>query len=240
MRRAMRRPKSCQACIVRAACLAVSEHVHWRARLYVLVLSILSIYLSIYLSVHLSIYPSIYLPCYRPLLAPRIEPEPPSRPSDYPHLRLAGFIPVLYTLAFTRWKKSRSRQHAPGRNEGDGEEEDGLLAANANNNATATKPRGKSLRGAHILLMWLPALCDLSGTTVRLPLPSLPSPSLLSPSLPSLPRCLASSFPSFFPSFPATSVLSAPSSPSYTAPNKSSIPPNPKLTSTNQRTNDES
>ena len=40
MRRAMRRPKSSQPRNVRAACLAVSQHVYWRARLYVLVLSI--------------------------------------------------------------------------------------------------------------------------------------------------------------------------------------------------------
>lgn len=233
MRRAMRRPNSCQSSNVRAARLAVSEHVYWRARLYVLVLSILSIYLSIYpsvhLSVHLSVHPFIYLSIQSSIYhgpapaRPEDRTRTPHRPSDYPHLRLAGFIPVLYTFAFTRWKKSRSRQHAP---EG---EEDGLLAENA---TTTTKPRGKSLRGAHILLMWLPALCDLSGTTVRLPLPYLHLSYFHLPYL-RLPRLL---LPFLLPFLPATSVPYAPSSPSYTAPNKSSIPPNPKLKSTNQRT----
>lgn len=124
-----------------------------------------------------------------------------------PRLRLAGFIPVLYTLAFTRWKNSRSQQqHALSRNRNEADE-DPLLPASANGTTTTTttKPRGKSLRGSNILLMWLPALCDLSGTTVRFPLPSSSIPPLvISPrlllllSLPSLPSLLAF--------LPATSV----------------------------------
>ena len=118
---------------------------------------------------------------------------------------------MLYTLAFTRWKNSRSQQHARSRIR-DEVDEDPLLPASANA-TTTTKPRGKSLRGSNILLMWLPALCDLSGTTVRFPLPSSSIPPLMiSPRvLPSLP-----SLPAFLPS---TSVRRAPSSPNDTARN---------------------
>lgn len=107
---------------------------------------------------------------------------------------------MLYTLAFTRWKKSRTRQHPPPNRHNEADE-DPLLPATANANAatasTNTKPRGKSLRGTNILVMWLPALCDLSGTTVRLP-PTLPRPT----SFPLFLPCL----PSLLPFLPATSV----------------------------------
>ena len=102
---------------------------------------------------------------------------------------------MLYTLAVTRWRKSRP-QHLPNRNRADEASEDPLLA----DGHGATKPRGKPLRGANILLMWLPALCDLSGTTVRI-LPLFFSFSFC-PALPTLPPRLASSFPTTFPTFP--------------------------------------
>ena len=153
-------------------------------------------YLSYHIISYLSIHPSIYLsPPTLLLLAPTNErtgtPQVffcSSNPPLPPRLRLAGFIPVLYTLAFTRWKKSRTRQqHAPPNRHNEADEET-LLPASTN-----TKPRGKSLRGTNVLVMWLPALCDLSGTTVRLSstLPRLAPPRLL-PFFPSLLACLPS------------------------------------------------
>lgn len=110
---------------------------------------------------------------------------------------------MLYTLAATRWTKSRApHQHQQGNGSTDDDaSEDPLLAADRHGPSPSSSkpPRGRPLRGAHILLMWLPALCDLSGTTVRI----FPFPFFLFPpsSLPS--------FPSYLPTFPPLPHLRA-------------------------------
>lgn len=63
-------------------------------------------------------------------------------------IRPAGFIPVLYSYL-------RSRNTAA------------PLLSNDEDDA-APKPSGTKLKGSKIFLFWLPAACDLAGTTVSL------------------------------------------------------------------------
>lgn len=84
---------------------------------------------------------------------------------------------MLYAWAAARYRQRRIQLptedvvHAQTANEAEEDDDD----------AAKAQPAGRALRGWAVLLLWLPAACDLTGTTVRAP-PSL-SPSFLSFSL---------------------------------------------------------
>jgi hypothetical protein len=75
-----------------------------------------------------------------------------------------GFIPVLYSTLSARWRKSSVRLP----DESPDDTLDGL-------SESSQKFPQERLTGRRVLLMWLPALCDLTGTTVRIYLHSTPS-----------------------------------------------------------------
>ena len=62
-----------------------------------------------------------------------------------------GFLPVLYTWLRT---KQQSSVH---------------LAPDSENDNSKVKDHPQHLHGWKILLLWIPAICDLSGTTASLP-----------------------------------------------------------------------
>ncbi len=66
-----------------------------------------------------------------------------------------GFIPILYTTLSTRWRTSPVRLP----DESSDDTLDGL--------SESQKFPPEKLTGRRVLLLWLPALCDLTGTTVR-------------------------------------------------------------------------
>jgi hypothetical protein len=73
-----------------------------------------------------------------------------------------GFLPVLYTIVASRWRTPSV--HLP-----DESSEDTL-----EDFSESQKTSPERLTGRRILLLWLPAICDLTGTTVRaLPFHSL-------------------------------------------------------------------
>lgn len=78
--------------------------------------------------------------------------------------RWVGFIPILYSALSTRWRESSIRLP-------DESSEDTL-----NDLSESQKVPQEELTGRRVLLLWLPALCDLTGTTVRA-LTQLPAPS---------------------------------------------------------------
>ena len=80
------------------------------------------------------------------------------------HPRWVGFIPILYSALSTRWRESSIRLP-------DESSEDTL-----NDLSESQKVPQEELTGRRVLLLWLPALCDLTGTTVRA-LARLPAPS---------------------------------------------------------------
>jgi len=67
---------------------------------------------------------------------------------SFHHIPTIGFLPVLYT-----WFKLRSQQIQL-------QEEEPLVAKPA---------RSVALEGWKVLLLWIPAACDLTATTVGLP-----------------------------------------------------------------------
>ena len=80
-----------------------------------------------------------------------------------------GFLPVLYTWLNTR------RTPPPVFLPSDSDHDVQLQAKSA--------PPSQQLRGFKLLLLWFPAICDLTGTTVRefpihILLPNLPSASI--------------------------------------------------------------
>lgn len=81
------------------------------------------------------------------------------------HPRWVGFIPILYSTLSTRWRESSVRLP----DEASDDTLDGL--------SESQKVPQEKLTGRRVLLLWLPALCDLTGTTVRA-LARLPVPSL--------------------------------------------------------------
>jgi len=69
-----------------------------------------------------------------------------SNPGRLPSHRTIGFLPALYA-----WIKFRPPSVQL-------QEEEPLVAK-----------RGTTLEGWKVLLLWIPAMCDLTATTVRLP-----------------------------------------------------------------------
>jgi hypothetical protein len=66
-----------------------------------------------------------------------------------------GFIPILYSALSARWRKSPVRLPD--------ESSDDTL----DDLSESQKFPQEKLTGRRVLLLWLPALCDLTGTTVR-------------------------------------------------------------------------
>jgi hypothetical protein len=66
-----------------------------------------------------------------------------------------GFIPILYSAVSARWRRSSIRLP----DESSDDSLDGL--------SESQKFPQEKLTGRRVLLLWLPALCDLTGTTVR-------------------------------------------------------------------------
>jgi drug/metabolite transporter (DMT)-like permease len=71
------------------------------------------------------------------------------------HPRWVGFIPILYSTLSARWRKSSLRLP-------DESPDDTLDSI-----SESQKVPQEKLTGRRILLLWLPAICDLTGTTVR-------------------------------------------------------------------------
>jgi hypothetical protein len=72
-----------------------------------------------------------------------------------PSWAVSGFLPVLYEFIAKRWRAGSIRLPE--------EDSDGSLA----DLSESQKLPPQELTGRRILLLWLPALCDLTGTTVR-------------------------------------------------------------------------
>lgn len=66
-----------------------------------------------------------------------------------------GFIPILYSTLSARWRESSVRLP----DESSDDTFDGL--------SESQKFPPERLTGRRVFLLWLPALCDLTGTTVR-------------------------------------------------------------------------
>jgi hypothetical protein len=66
-----------------------------------------------------------------------------------------GFIPILYSFLSARWRESSIRLP----DDSPDDTLDGL--------SETQKVPQERLTGRRVLLLWLPALCDLTGTTVR-------------------------------------------------------------------------
>jgi hypothetical protein len=66
-----------------------------------------------------------------------------------------GFIPILYSTLSARWRESSVRLP-------DESSDDTLDSL-----SESQKFPQEKLTGRRVLLLWLPALCDLTGTTVR-------------------------------------------------------------------------
>ena len=71
------------------------------------------------------------------------------------HPRWVGFIPILYSTLSARWSKSSLR--LPDESPDD----------SVDSISESQKVPQEKLTGRRILLLWLPAICDLTGTTVR-------------------------------------------------------------------------
>jgi len=82
------------------------------------------------------------------------------------HPRWVGFFAILYSTLSTRWRESSIRLP-------DESSDDTLDSL-----SESQKVPQEKLTGRRVLLLWLPALCDLTGTTVRA-LAQLPSPELI-------------------------------------------------------------
>jgi hypothetical protein len=74
---------------------------------------------------------------------------------DQPHAFVKGFLPMIYTTVSVRWRTSSIQ--LPEEAADDTFEE----------LSETQKFVPERLTGRRILLLWLPALCDLTGTTVR-------------------------------------------------------------------------
>jgi hypothetical protein len=79
----------------------------------------------------------------------------PSHPRLRPSWAVSGFLPVLYGYLSKRWRSSSIQLPE--------EDSDSSLA----DLSESQKLPLQRLTGRRILLLWLPALCDLAGTTVR-------------------------------------------------------------------------
>lgn len=75
----------------------------------------------------------------------------------YWHLCWVGFIPILYSTLSARRRESSIRIRLP--DESSDDTFDGL--------SESQKLPQETLTGRRVFLLWLPALCDLTGTTVR-------------------------------------------------------------------------
>ena len=92
-------------------------------------------------------------------------------------LTMTGFLPVIFTLVNSRRKRARPPVHLPTDADAD---EDLITAPPLTSTFTDEIPGGepaagskavgdaKPMRGWAYLLLWLPAACDLTGTTVSL------------------------------------------------------------------------
>lgn len=87
---------------------------------------------------------------------------------------LPGFLPVLYAYLSAQYKLRTAKVTPPVHLPTDSDNEDDLLAPPLTENGAEhvipkeLAPESRPMHGWRYLLLWLPAACDLTGTTVSL------------------------------------------------------------------------